>query len=107
VTDGGAAARTVAVLYAAVMLLLAITMTAGWRYLLVHPELVAEPARPAFPAGTRRSLIACGVYVPALLLAFVSPTASFALDGLVAVYFACSRSEVPGLIHRAALAVEG
>ena len=69
-----------------------------------HPELVAEEARAAFAAGTRRSLIASVVYVPAILLAFVSPTASFALDGLVALYFALSRSEVPGLIHRAAIA---
>ncbi|HEY3612301.1 MAG TPA: TMEM175 family protein [Gaiellales bacterium] len=107
VTDGGSAARTVAVLYAATMLLLSLAMTANWRYLLLHPELVAEPARPAFPAGTRRSLIASAVYVPALLLALVSPDASFALDAIVAVYFAVSRSEVPGLIHRAALAGEG
>jgi uncharacterized membrane protein len=107
VTDGGSAARTVAVLYAATMLLLSLAMTASWRYLLLHPELVAEPARPAFPAGARRSLIASAVYVPALLLALVSPDASFALDAIVAVYFAVSRSEVPGLIHRAALAGEG
>jgi hypothetical protein len=36
-------------------------------------------------------------------VAFVNPTASFAVDAAVAVYFACSRCEVPGLIHRAAL----
>jgi hypothetical protein len=51
-------------------------------------------------------MIASGVYVPAILLAFASPPASFALDGAVAVYFALSRSEVPGLIHRAAIASE-
>ena len=104
VTDGGAPARTVAVLYASVMLLLASSMTLSWRYLQQHPELVAEEARAAFAAGMRRSLIASLVYIPAVLLAFVSPTASFALDGLVAIYFALSRSEVPGLIHRAAVA---
>jgi len=92
------------VLYAAVMLLLSISMTLSWRYLAQHPELVAEEARAAFAAGMRRSLIASLVYVPAILLAFLSPTASFALDGLVAAYFALSRSEVPGLIHRAAIA---
>jgi RNA-binding protein YlmH len=30
-----------------------------------------------------------------------STNASFAVDALVAVYFALSRSQVPGLIHRA------
>jgi uncharacterized membrane protein len=98
VTSGGGQARTVAVLYA--------SMTASWRYLLHHPELVAQEARGAFAAGTRRSTIASLVYVPAILLAFASPPASFALDGAVAVYFALSRSEVPGLIHRAAIASE-
>jgi hypothetical protein len=43
------------------------------------------------------------VYVVAIAVAFVSPDASFAIDGLIALYFAVSRSEVPGLIHRAAM----
>ncbi len=106
VTSGGGQARTVAVLYASIMLLMSVSMTASWRYLLHHPELVAQEARGAFAAGTRRSMIASLVYVPAILLAFASPPASFALDGAVAVYFALSRSEVPGLIHRAAIASE-
>ena len=50
VTDGGAPARTVAVLYASVMLLLASSMTMSWRYLQQHPELVTEEAR----GGVRR-----------------------------------------------------
>jgi hypothetical protein len=42
---------------------------------------------------------ACGlVYLVAIAMAFLSPLASFAIDALVAVYFAVSRSEVPGLI---------
>jgi uncharacterized membrane protein len=106
VTSGGDQARTVAALYASLMLLMSVSMTASWRYLLQHPELVAAEARGAFAAGTRRSMIASLVYVPAILLAFASPPASFALDGAVAVYFALSRSEVPGLIHRAAIAGE-
>jgi hypothetical protein len=35
-------------------------------------------------------------------VAFLSPTASFAIDAIVAVYFAASKSKVPGLIVRSA-----
>jgi hypothetical protein len=47
------------------------------------------------------------VYAIAIAIAFVSPDVSFAIDALVAVYFAVSRSEVPGLIHRAAVQQRG
>ena len=50
-------ARATAVLYAATMLMMGLTFAWGWRYLAAHPELVAEPARPAFPAGARRALL--------------------------------------------------
>lgn len=105
--EGGAQARTVAVLYAGVMMLMGLSIALSWRYLNAHHELVAEPARPAFPAGARRALIGGLIYLPAILLALVSPPASFALDAIVAIYFAASRSDVPGLIHRAALKEEG
>ena len=101
--QGGAGARTAAVLYAMSMMLMGLSFALGWRYLAAHDELVAEPARAAFPAATRRALLGGLVYIPAVLLALASPIASFALDALVAIYFAASRSEVPGLIHRAAL----
>ena len=80
-----------------------LSFAAGWRYLTQHGELVHEAARPAFPAGTRRALVGGLVYVPAIAIAFVSPDVSFAIDALIALYFAVSRSEVPGLINRAAL----
>ncbi len=38
------------------------------------------------------------VYLVAIAVAFLSPLASFAIDAVVAVYFAVSRSAVPGLI---------
>ena len=47
-------ARAAAILYAATMLMMGLSFAWGWRYLSAHPELVAEPARSAFPAGTRR-----------------------------------------------------
>ena len=61
-----------------------------------HPELVAEPARPAFPAGTRRALLGGLVYLVAIAVAFLSPLASFAIDAVVAVYFAVSGARSRG-----------
>ncbi len=95
-------ARAAAVLYAATMLMMGLTFAWGWRYLAAHPELVAEPARPAFPAGARRALLGGLVYLIAIATAFLSPKASFAIDAIVAVYFAASRTRVPGLIVRPA-----
>jgi uncharacterized membrane protein len=95
-------ARAVAVLYAATMLMMGLTFAWGWSYLVAHPELVAEPARPALPAGARRALLGGLVYLIAIAVAFLSPTVSFAIDAIVAVYFAVSRSRVPGLIARSA-----
>ncbi len=76
----------------------------GWRYLNAHPSLVAEPARGALGAGANRALLGALVYLLAIGIAPVSSTASFIVDALVAIYFALSRSEVPGLISRAAQA---
>ena len=97
VDRGFSEARAVAILYAATMLLMGLTFTWGWRYLATHPELVAEPARPAFPAGTRRALLGALVYLVAVAVAFVSPLASFAIDGAVAVYFAALEEPGPGV----------
>lgn len=97
-------ARVVAVLYAATMLMMGLTFAWGWSYLVAHPELVAEPARPALPAGARRALLGGLVYLIAIAVAFLSPKVSFAIDAIVAVYFAASRSRVPGLIVRSAQA---
>ena len=93
-------ARAAAILYAATMLMMGLTFAWSWRYLDAHAELVAEPARGAFPAGTRRAFLGSLVYLLAILVALVSPPASFAVDGAVAIYFAISKSEVPGLIVR-------
>jgi len=57
VTKGAEQARTVAVLYAGIMLLMGLSFTLSWRFLARNPELVAEPARAAFPAGARRALL--------------------------------------------------
>jgi uncharacterized membrane protein len=99
--DHGTQARVAAILYAATMMLMGLSFWLGWRYLAEHPEMVSEPARAAFPAGARRALLGGLIYLVAIATAVVSPNVSFAIDALVAVYFAASKSEVPGLIHRA------
>ncbi len=88
------------------MLMMGLTFAWGWRYLALHPELVAEAARSAFPAGTRRALVGGLVYLVAIGMAFISPLGSFAIDAAVAVYFALSRSEVPGLLITSSMAEE-
>ena len=97
----GIQARVAAILYAATMMLMGLSFWLGWRYLAEHPNMVSEPARVAFPAGSRRALLGGLIYLVAIAAAVVSPNASFAIDALVAVYFAASKSEVPGLIHHA------
>ncbi|HWK19012.1 MAG TPA: TMEM175 family protein [Solirubrobacteraceae bacterium] len=102
--DHGSQARPAAILYAATMLLMGVSFSLSWRYLAKHPSLVAAPARTAFPAGFRRALAGGLIYLVAIAVAFVSPAASFAIDAVIALYFAVSKSEVPGLIQRAARA---
>jgi uncharacterized membrane protein len=99
--QGFGAARAAAVLYATTMLMMGLTFAWGWRYLTLRTELVAEPARAAFPAGTRRALLGGLVYLLAIAVAFVNPLTSFAIDAVVAIYFAVSKSEVPGLMVKA------
>lgn len=100
--QGFTEARAAAVLYASTMLMMGLSFAWGWRYLSLHPDLVVEPARSAFPLGTRRALLGGLVYLVAIAVAFLSPIASFGIDAIVAVYFALSRSEVPGLVIRSA-----
>jgi uncharacterized membrane protein len=97
----GSQAKPAAVLYASVMMFMGLSFSLGWRYLSDHPDLVAEPARPALRAGMLRALVGGLVYVVAIAIAFVNADASFALDALIAAYFALSKSGVPTLIVRA------
>ena len=98
----GGQARPAAVLYAATMCCMGLTFALSWRYLERHPSLIDPTAAPAFPAGVRRALIGALVYLVAIGVAFVSPLASFAIDAGVAIYFALSRSGVPGLLDQSA-----
>ena len=98
--EGGGAATTAAVLYLLTLMCMGLAFTLSWRYLAGHPELVAARARPAFAAGARRSLLGSLVYLPAILLAFLSPLAALGIAAAVAAYFAASATDVPGLISQ-------
>ena len=92
-----------AVLYAATMLMMGLTFGWGWSYLVAHPDW--SPSLPALPCPPGPA----GHYWAAWSTSSLSPwrssaQASFAIDAIVAVYFAASRSRVPGLIVRSAQA---
>ena len=94
----GSQARPAAVLYAGTMLCMGLAFALSWRYLDQHSHLVQPAARPAFPAGMRRALVGSLAYLVAIAVAFASPILSFAIDAVIAAYFALSRSGVPGLL---------
>ncbi len=100
--QGGPPANAAALLYGVIMMLMGLSVALSWHYLDAHQELVAEPARAELASGTRRALRGGLAYVPAVVLALIWPPASFAIDALIATYFAVSRSRVPGLMHRVA-----
>ena len=68
------------------MLLMGLSFAWGWRYLAAHPE-PSLPARPS-PPEAAGPYFGGLVYLLAIAVAFFSPAASFAIDALVAVYFA-------------------
>jgi len=103
IRQGGAAARAAALLYAATMMLMGLSMAFSWRYLAEHEQLLAEPARPAMPAGARRALMGSLAYLPAIVFALLVPPVSFAIDAAIALYFALSKNELPGVMYEAGL----
>jgi len=102
----GSQARPAAVLYAGTMLCMGLTFALSWSHLERHPQLVEPAAAPAFPAGVRRALLGGLAYLVAIAVAFASPGVSFAIDAVIAAYFALSRSGVPGLLVGAGTAVD-
>ena len=103
-SKGSPAASTAAVLYAGTMLLMGLSFWSGWRYLNAHPSLVAEPARGALEPGRTGPLLGALVYLLAIAPGTRQLDGVLRVDALVAIYFAPHRSEVPGLISRAAQA---
>ena len=95
---GGADARAAATAYAALAVMIAITFSAVWGYVLSHPQLLVEgmdlaAARRMAP----RFAIGFVVYLACIPLAQVSPVGVVFLAGAAAVYYAIERlPEVPG-----------
>jgi TMEM175 potassium channel family protein len=103
IREGGSAARAGPLVYAVTMMLMGLALTLSWRFLAAHEELVAETARAAVPAGGRRALLGSLAYLPAIVLAGFAPAISLIVDAAIAIYFAVSRTAVPGLIYKAEL----
>jgi uncharacterized membrane protein len=107
IRSGGSAARTVALIYATTMMLMGLSIAMSWTYLSRHQSLVDKTAHEAMPAGARRALLGATAYVPAIIMALIVPAISLALDAAIAIYFALSRADVPGLMFRAAVEQAG
>lgn len=99
--DEAASAELVAILYAAAMFMMAITLAWSWGYLHKHPDLVFEQARPQLAIAYRRRLLATAPYLAAIVVAVFSPLTSFVLDAAVVVYLALSRNEPAVGVDRA------
>jgi len=52
-----------------------------------------NPPAPLLQPGRRRALLGGLVYLVAIAVAFLSPLASFAIDAVVAGFFAATKSE--------------
>lgn len=72
--------------YGVVMIAMSIGFSGMWVYLSTHQHLIAEPLRSPLQAWIRFSSGLLG-YVAATLIALVSPGASLAIYGLIAVYY--------------------
>ncbi|HET9894735.1 MAG TPA: TMEM175 family protein [Streptosporangiaceae bacterium] len=83
-TDQGA--RLATVVYGLVMIAMSIGFSGMWVYLSTHQHLIARPLRSPLQAWIRFSAGLVG-YVAATLIAFVSPKASLAIYGVIAVYY--------------------
>ncbi|MGO9456314.1 MAG: TMEM175 family protein [Acidimicrobiales bacterium] len=104
--DEPRAARLVAALYSATMLLLSLALAWNWAYLTKHTRLVAEPARDALPAAYRRSILVPLPYLIAVGVAFVSPIASLVIDALTVTFYAATRSHISDLVEQASTSNE-
>ncbi len=82
--------RLVAFLYSSTMLLIAAALAGAWACLNAHPWLLEERLRSKFDASFGRTALVCVPYLLAMVVAFLSPQASLAIDAAVVVYLALS-----------------
>jgi uncharacterized membrane protein len=84
-TDG---ARVATVVYGLVMIVMSVTFSGMWVYLSGHRgALIARPLRSPLQAWVRFSAGLAGYVAATLVAAFVSPPASLAIYGVIAVYY--------------------
>jgi hypothetical protein len=89
-TDDGQAA---ALLYGVTMLTMSATFLSVWLYASVGRRLLRPDADPQAVSGITRSFLpGLPMYAAATLVAFVSPEASAALFGLLALFYVLSSS---------------
>ncbi len=80
-------ARLATVVYGLVMIAMSIGFSGMWVYLSTHQHLIAEPLRSPLQAWIRFSAGLVGYVAATLIAAYVSPEASLAIYGLIAVYY--------------------
>lgn len=89
-TDDGEAA---ALLYGATMLAMSATFLSVWLYASTRRRLIRADADPSAISGITRSFLpGLPMYAAATLVAFVSPEASAALFGLLALFYVVASS---------------
>jgi TMEM175 potassium channel family protein len=89
-TDDG---RAAALLYGVTMLAMSVTFLSVWLYASRGGRLLRPDADPRAISGITRSFLpGLPMYAAATLVAFVSPEASAALFGLLALFYVVSSS---------------
>jgi uncharacterized membrane protein len=89
-TDDG---RAAALLYGVTMLTMSVTFLSVWPYASRGGRLLAADADPRAISGITRSFLpGLPMYAAATLVVFVSPEASAALFGLLALFYVISSS---------------
>ena len=82
-----ASAKLATVVYGLVMIAMSIGFSAMWVYLSTHPQFIELPLRSPLQAWLRFSAGLVGYVAATLIAGFVSPVASLAIYGLIAVYY--------------------
>jgi uncharacterized membrane protein len=85
--------RAAALLYGVTMMVMSVTFLSVWLYASVGRRLIAPEAGSQAISGITRSFLpGVPMYTAATLIAFVSPKASAALFGLLALFYMVSSS---------------
>jgi uncharacterized membrane protein len=98
--DGGEPARTAAVLYCGVLLLMGLAFGALFAWVTHDDRLLGRlPAPGVVRAARRRFMLGLVVYAVALALSWVSAPLALGLCGLMALYYAFDQASVPAAVE--------